>query len=421
MTSIQSPTDYKRFAVLYVDDEEMALKYFEKSFGGEFRIITAVNADDGMEAVRKSGNEIGVVLTDQRMPGQKGVQLLEQIRLHQPQIVRMLITAYADFGVTVDAVNIGNIFRYVSKPIQVEDMRNTLRRAIEFYSMQRERDDLMREKLSVLQQVVVIDRVISLGVLAAGLGSRLRNPMQAVQSFLGLMRRTLPSDTSSTNRLHDPDVWKELHSHVLQQASVLSDMLGFQPTGSPPLKEQRADLSAIIQTAVASRASELWGKSISAQIQAPVGLPALIVDIEKLKKIVHLLIDGELALLPKGGTFTIATDANTEHGKETFLTLTITDHGPGLPWRELRSVIDPAVPQTSDSQAIGLRLMVIFLLVHDIGGNIDISDLTEGGTSFLITLPLQSHPSESMETSSRDFIARILSNDVLWERLLPSQ
>lgn len=421
MTSMQSPTDYKRFAVLYVDDEEMALKYFEKSFGGEFRILTAVNADDGMEAVRKSENEIGVVLTDQRMPGQKGVQLLEQIRLHQPQIVRMLITAYADFGVTVDAVNIGNIFRYVSKPIQVEDMRNTLRRAIEFYSMQRERDDLMREKLSVLQQVVVIDRVISLGVLAAGLGSRLRNPMQAVQSFLGLMRRTLPSDTSSTNRLHDPDVWKELHSHVLQQASVLSDMLGFEPTGAPLLNDQRADLSAIIQTAVASRATELWGKSISAQIQAPIGLPSLTIDLEKLNKIVHLLIDGELALLPKGGTFTIATDAITGKAKETFLTLTITDHGPGLPWRELRSVIDPAVPQTPDSQAVGLRLMVVFLLVHDIGGTIDITDLPEGGTSFLITLPLQSHPSESMETSSRDFIARILSNDVLWERLLPSQ
>jgi two-component system probable response regulator PhcQ len=421
MTSMQNPTDYKRFAVLYVDDEEMALKYFEKSFGGEFRIITAVNADDGMEAVRKSENEIGVVLTDQRMPGQKGVQLLEQIRLHQPQIVRMLITAYADFGVTVDAVNIGNVFRYVSKPIQVEDMRNTLRRAIEFYSMQRERDDLMREKLSVLQQVVVIDRVISLGVLAAGLGSRLRNPMQAVQSFLGLMRRTLPSDPSSTSRLHDPDVWKELHSHVLKQASVLSDMLGFEPTSTPLLNEQRTDLSAVIQAAVASRATELWGKSISAQIQAPIGLPALTVDLEKLQKIVHLLIDGELALLPRGGTFTIATDTITGAGNETLLTLTITDHGPGLPWRELRSVIDPAVPQTPDSQAVGLRLMVVFLLVHDIGGSIDITDIPDGGTSFHIVLPLQSQTSASLESSSRDFIARILSNDVLWERLLPSQ
>ena len=421
MTSMQNPTDYKRFAVLYVDDEEMALKYFEKSFGGEFRILTAVNADEGMEAIRKSENEIGVVLTDQRMPGQKGVQLLEQIRLHQPQIVRMLITAYADFGVTVDAVNIGNVFRYVSKPIQVEDMRNTLRRAIEFYSMQRERDDLMREKLSVLQQVVVIDRVISLGVLAAGLGSRLRNPMQAVQSFLGLMRRTLPSDPSSTSRLHDPDVWKELHSHVLQQASVLSDMLGFEPTSPPLLHEQRTDLSAVIQAAVASRATELWGKSISAQIQAPIGLPALTVDLEKLQKIVHLLIDGELALLPRGGTFTIATDTTIGEGKETLLTLTITDHGPGLPWRELRSVIDPAVPQTPDSQAVGLRLMVVFLLVHDIGGSINITDMPGGGTSFHIVLPLQSHTSASLESSSRDFIARILSNDVLWERLLPSQ
>src|SRR6476661_7252505 len=100
---MQNQYDYKRYAVLYVDDEEMALKYFDKTFGSEFRIFTAPNAVEGLKILEAHGDDIGVLMTDQRMPGQKGVQLLERARQIKPKVVRMMITAYADFGVTVDA------------------------------------------------------------------------------------------------------------------------------------------------------------------------------------------------------------------------------------------------------------------------------------------------------------------------------
>ena len=61
--------DYKRYAVLYVDDELMALKYFEKTFGGEFKVLTADSAEEGMKLIESRGDEIGVLLSDQRMPG----------------------------------------------------------------------------------------------------------------------------------------------------------------------------------------------------------------------------------------------------------------------------------------------------------------------------------------------------------------
>ena len=124
---MQTAHDYKRYAVLYVDDEEMALKYFQKTFGAEFRVLTAINAAEGLKLIEEMGEEIGVLLTDQRMPGQKGVQLLERARQLRPKMVRMMITAYADFGVSVDAINLGNIFRYISKPLQVEDQRHFAR------------------------------------------------------------------------------------------------------------------------------------------------------------------------------------------------------------------------------------------------------------------------------------------------------
>ena len=148
----------------------MALKYFEKTFGGEFRVLTAENAEDGLKLLEKHGDEIGILLSDQRMPGQKGVQLLEQAMKLRPRIVRMLVTAYADYGVTVDAVNIGNIFRYVSKPIQVEDMRNTLRRALEFYAMHRERDELMSETNAENRQLAFEKSPDGLDGVIAGFG-----------------------------------------------------------------------------------------------------------------------------------------------------------------------------------------------------------------------------------------------------------
>ena len=77
---MQSFYDYKKFAILYVDDEEKSLKYFTRAFEDQFRIFTANNAQDGLKLLEAHKDEIGVLMTDQRMPGEKGVWLLEKAR-----------------------------------------------------------------------------------------------------------------------------------------------------------------------------------------------------------------------------------------------------------------------------------------------------------------------------------------------------
>src|ERR1043166_6158363 len=99
--------DYKRFAILYVDDEEKSLKYFARAFEDTFRIFTAPNALDGLKMLQEHGEEIGVLMTDQRMPGEKGVWLLEKCRQMHPRIIRILATAYADMDAAIAAVNTG--------------------------------------------------------------------------------------------------------------------------------------------------------------------------------------------------------------------------------------------------------------------------------------------------------------------------
>src|SRR6266508_6067563 len=130
---MQSAYDYKKFAVLYVDDEEKSLKYFRRAFEDEFRILTAVNAHEGFKLLEQHKDGIGLLMTDQRMPGEKGVQLLEKARQLRPRIVRILATAYSDMEAAIAAVNTGAIYKYVMKPWDPTQLEATLKRGLEFF------------------------------------------------------------------------------------------------------------------------------------------------------------------------------------------------------------------------------------------------------------------------------------------------
>ena len=183
---MQNLYDYKRFAILYVDDEEKSLKYFTRAFEDQFRILTATNAQDGLKLLEEHKDEIGLLMTDQRMPGEKGVWLLEKARQLRPRIIRILATAYADMDAAIAAVNTGAIYKYVTKPWDPPQLENTLKRGLEFFMVQRERDQLLKEKMSVLHNMMIADRIVSLGLLAAGLSHHIRNSLVAVKTFLDL-------------------------------------------------------------------------------------------------------------------------------------------------------------------------------------------------------------------------------------------
>jgi len=418
---MQNLYDYKRYAVLYVDDEEMALKYFEKTFGGEFRIITATNANEGLKLIESRGDEIGVLLTDQRMPGQKGVQLLERARQIRPKIVRMMITAFADFGVTVDAVNLGNVFRYVSKPLQVEDMRNTLRRAMEFFLLQRERDDLLREKLSVLQNMVITDRVISLGVLASGLCQHLRNPLEAVQTFLNLTPSKLRQESVDMDRLQDPSFWRDFHSQVLKQAGRISELIGELDDASlaDTIKaEIPVNVADTLRSVALMLQPNLDAKGIRLDLDLASDLPPITTVSSRFERLFQLLLQDEIDVLPSGSRIALMAKTQRFAEKPVSIQFTIQDNGPGLPQSALRSVFDPFAIHPEDAPDFGLNLMAVFFLVYHHGGHIQAENTQDVGAVFKIDLPVLAECPPSTASSSRDFVTKVLMNDLLWERLL---
>src|SRR5580765_7519924 len=217
--------DYKKHAILYVDDEEKSLKYFHRAFQDQFRILTAANAQDGLKLLEEHKDEIGLLMTDQRMPGEKGVWLLEKARQLRPRIIRILATAFADMEAAIAAVNTGAIYKYVTKPWDPPQLENTLKRGLEFFMVQRERDQLLKEKMSVLHNMMIADRIVSLGLLAAGLSHHIRNSLVAVKTFLDLAPAKLEEELIDMNGLRNPDFWREYYQNVQSQIDKINNML----------------------------------------------------------------------------------------------------------------------------------------------------------------------------------------------------
>src|SRR5437762_6369414 len=222
---MQSFYDYKKFAILYVDDEEKSLKYFARAFDGQFRIFTAANAQNGLALLEQYKDEIGLLMTDQRMPGEKGVWLLEKASQLRPRIIRILATAFADMDAAIAAVNTGAIYKYVTKPWDPPQLENTLKRGLEFFMVQMERDQLLKEKMSVLHNMMIADRIVSLGLLAAGLSHHIRNSLVAVKTFLDLAPAKMEEEKMDLNGLRNPDFWKEYYQNVQSQIEKINGML----------------------------------------------------------------------------------------------------------------------------------------------------------------------------------------------------
>ena len=413
--------DYKKYSILYVDDEEKSLKYFVRAFEDQFRIFTASNAQEGLKLLEAHKDEIGLLMTDQRMPGEKGVWLLEKARQLRPRIIRILATAYADMEAAIAAVNTGAIYKYVTKPWDPPQLENTLKRGLEFFIVQHERDQLLREKMSVLHNMMIADRIVSLGLLAAGLSHHIRNSLVAVKTFLDLAPAKMEEEKLDLEGLRNPDFWKEYYQNVQGQIEKINNMLKDLWTASEKPAFEFADqvaLHAAVNETVERLQQDFAAKNIVVQNHIPASLPLLNVDKPKFYRLFELLLKDELATLPAGSEITFSAALQNGRSGEKQVEIQIHDNGPGLPKEALRLVFDPFVVRSDSPMEYGIHLMACYFIVHHHGGRIDAKSGDPEGTTFTIRLPINPGQAPTAPQSDTDFLQKLLLSDTLCEKLI---
>jgi two-component system probable response regulator PhcQ len=391
---MNTPTEKNKYAVLYVDDEEQALKYFRKALDREYTIFTAPNAKEAWAHLEKNPGGFGVVISDQKMPGEQGVQMLGRIRQKWPNIVRILVTAYSEFNVAVDSVNSGAIYKYLHKPVDFPQLKETLKSAMDMFLAQVERDALVRERLSTLQRMVVADRVKSLAAMAGGLSHHLRNSMTAMSCFLeeaGTAKSGAASSAAAqpANSVAGGDEYlNELWTIANTERERLLKIVQSVGEGviEPKMKTAaEEDLAALIARGVSTATPGLGG--ITTHVEAPAGLAKIKGDAEKLAQMFTYLIT-HAARLGGGHAVKIVATGGIPLWNTTGVRIAVTTDGAEWLDRDVAAMFTPFALVSKNPADLGLEMLGAFFIAYQHGGDILVHKAAPSGPGFEVLLPL---------------------------------
>lgn len=202
----EAPTRHK---ILVVDDEPANLRLLRRVLGVDYEVIEASSGGEALDLLARE--PISLIISDQRMPLMTGVQLLKQSLSIAPDAIKILLTGYTDIEALIEAINSGHIYKYIQKPWEADDLKLTVRRAIETYELRVTNERLVRDLRLAFSQLesLSMGTIISLANAldakcdyTSGHSLRVSRYALAIGLSLGLDQSEL-RDLELTGILHD--------------------------------------------------------------------------------------------------------------------------------------------------------------------------------------------------------------------------
>lgn len=395
-SSLVFPAD-ERGQLLIVDDEEQILNALRRQFRREYEVYTANSADDAYGILAAS--PIQVVISDQRMPGVTGSEFLSHVKEDYPDVVRLLLTGYADIQAVIDAVNQGSIYRYVTKPWQPEDLNATVRAAFNRYALMAHNRHLLNELIETnrtlesrvaertaeLEEVnqrlrQIIDQKNRLLGMAA---HDLRTPITVVTGFLDLLAdpRTTPSDFDEFI-----NIIREALRDMLALLNSLLDISAIE-SGKVQLTLAPTDLCQFVDRIV--RLQKVVGaqKDIRVEKFIEPGLPVFPFDRMRIEQVLNNLFSNAFKFSYSGTTVTLSV---TRAGD--YIEFGVADQGIGIPEDEMGRVFREFQKlrnrPTGSETSTGLGLSICRRIVEMHGGEIGMQSKQGEGSRFYFRLPI---------------------------------
>jgi len=369
--------------VLFVDDEEPNLIVFEAVCGDAFPVLTASSAAAGLKLMQE--HEIGVVLTDQRMPGMTGIELLEKVEVEYPDAIRLLITAYSDLQAAEDAINRGHVRRYMRKPWEPEVLRAELRDAIDLYTL----NSRIRE---LEQRLLETERAYSLSVVATGLADELRNPLGWVRNNLTVIETSVAAATAALEEA-TPNLTRARGSLAQVDNAVTDARDGVrrileltEKMAQAPEEEgsELVDLADAVRMAL--RKAENSGLRGRALIEVATGVePKVVATRTNIVQIaLNLLANAVQRAAARESGQGIVRVTTAVLGDQAVLD--VSDNGPPIAADQMDAVFTP-FGVGGRLHGAGVGLAISKRIAEELGGKIEVSTTDDQETRFRLTLP----------------------------------
>lgn len=403
------------YHVLYVDDEEKALHYFRQMFEDEFIIHTASNAADGYRILETYGTQIGVLLTDQRMPGESGVELMDRARRLHPNLVRILVTAFTDYQTAVKAVNEGRAYRYLHKPLDPEQLATVLRQGMEYYQTLQERESLLTQNAENIRTTLMADRVAGMGIMAEGLNHHLRNALTVVRAFIDLAPMKLMEEIDARPP-RDTNFWVETQHQAQAQIERIQTLLNHLAHASHARKLHRQDtveLPVLLEDILGTYLGHFQEKNIRVDFDISPALPPLLVHAERFRQLWRLLFIEEITHLHPGDSVLIRATMEKDATGQEQAVMILSDNGAWGAQDRAANLFDPFFTRSRKPDDFGVNMMACYVTLHLHGGSIEAKRLEPQGLELTMRLPLD--PSQSTQEAN-DFFSRATQHEQRWRQ-----
>ncbi len=356
----------EKIRVLYLDDEENNLISFKAAFRRDFEVFTTMSANEAVQIL--SDNEIHVAISDQKMPNISGVEFFELIVPDFPEPTRMLLTGYADIEAVIDAINKGQVFRYIPKPWNEQELRITIMNAYELYASRqalKKKNEDLEKALGELEKFVYSAshdlRAPLVSILGVVKVARAENIGGTAGEYFGMIEKSVKRLDGFVQNIIS-------YYQNRKQGEVLADI--------------QADilLDEVIEHCRYFDGAEKINIQKSAAQTGPIRLDEL-----RLKMILNNLISNAIkyADLTKEQPFLkLAIEAN-----EKVVRLTVEDNGQGINREDQKKVFDMFFRSSDSKLGSGIGLYIVKEAADKMGGKINLTSELKQGTKFEIELP----------------------------------
>ena len=352
----------KRHTLLLVDDEPANLNLLDNLLGGDYTLHRARGGAVALKTLRR--HKIDLVLADQRMPRMSGVELLEKAREVRPDAVRILITAYPDAQNAIEAINRGNVHRYVAKPFEPAELRMEVQRELARRDLVLENRRMGEELRKTVRELSRVNRRLEeintmKDEFLANCSHELKTPLVSGMGYLELML------SGGLGRFDDRQLkgLRISHRNLERLLSLIENLLALSRARYRPgqVRKKRFALMPLIQECVDSLKARAHKGNLKIRISAPRRGPVIYGDERKIHSVLTNVLSNAEKFTRDDAQITIRVGP-TRKGR---VHISVSDNGVGLPTprADIRPFHGNPDPRYG-GLGIGLTLARQFLKAH---------------------------------------------------------
>jgi signal transduction histidine kinase len=381
----------KEISVIVVDDELNILNSLRRLFKDEnYGVFTTSDSAEALKCL--NDNKVKVFISDQRMPNINGVDLLKQVKDAHPNTMRILFTGYTDLKIAEDAINKGEVYRFINKPWDDKELLTIVRDSIERFDLGERNRQMALEIQNQNTELITLNTKLknmyeAQKAFSSTVSHELRTPLCAMKALIDIVLSGTAGDLTPDQK----NFLQRASSNVDRLSRLINDILNLEKleSGKATLKLERHDLNELIREVIEVHQPVAAKRGLELKCELASEKSEFMFDSDRMNQVLSNLVSNAIKFTETGG-ITVSCLVETE---KNCVSVSVKDTGFGIKDEDKAKLFQKfqqlGNPAEISAGGTGLGLAICREIIGQHGGKIWIESEFGHGSAFCFVLPIE--------------------------------